>query len=328
MQVIPKSEHGSLDWLRERHRDADGQVLFGASDCPALMGASPYTKRTDLFINKLTEPVVQEFNPVFHKGNILEPVLLQEASAFLQRPIHTPNVIYREGRFSVSLDGVDNPYQPTVIVEAKTTSRYRIEFPEDLPEEWLWQGWCQQGVVSPHLNEPFRGLDEPIPVYFVVLDRDQRISCVKMPNNPKAYQTLQVQAEKLGKLIESGKPAPEDLDQFSAEQIAKIYTAEPTSIELTDDAMELVLELEVARSKKKEADDREKQARDALAQLLLQHENGLYQGQKIISWKQQKGRKSVDVTLMRNENPELVAQYEKEGAPFRVMRTHKIGETS
>ena len=159
MRVIPKPKHGSLEWLQARWRDEDGRCVFGASDIPALMGASPYKRRSELYAEKVRPPVEQEETAVFRRGNLLEPVLLQEAGNILGMEIVTPEVIYRHDRLSVSLDGVDQVERPNLVVEAKTTTRYSIHDSADLPQEWLWQGWAQQAVLR-------------VPVWFVVLDRD------------------------------------------------------------------------------------------------------------------------------------------------------------
>ena len=162
MQVIPKQKHGSKEWLLARWKDEQGRCVFGASDVPALMGVSPYKSRAALFADKTNEPVEQPSNAVFDRGNDLEPALIARASKQLGTNIITPEVIYRDGRLSISLDGVDNEQSPTVVVEAKTTTRYSIYESSDLPAEWLWQGWAQQAVLE-------------VPVWFVVLDRDLRI---------------------------------------------------------------------------------------------------------------------------------------------------------
>jgi predicted phage-related endonuclease len=321
MKRIPKPTHGSQEWLQLRHRDDLGRVVFGASDAPALMGASPYKTRADLFINKLEEPKPSPDLPEFRRGNILEPVLLQEAEHYVGLPIVTPQFVYQNDRFSVSLDGVDDPENPSLIVEAKTTTRYSIRESNDLPEEWLWQGWCQQGVLSPNLSKP-------LPVLFVVLDRDQRFNCVQMPNNPEAYEMLRNEAENFGKWVESGMPAPDEINNFTADQIAKLFKSTPTEVDLDDDGFQLLLDLQDLRAAQKQLEEQEKDIRKKIAQALLNNEIGTFNGKKVVSWKEQRGRKGVDLTLLRNEHPELVAQYEKEGAPFRVLRTHigKIGE--
>jgi len=310
MQIISKPKHGSEEWLKLRWRDENGNVLFGASDAPALMGASPYTSRAQLFVDKLHEPEVKPDNPAFRRGNILEPVLLQEASHILGTEIFTPQAMYREGRFIVSLDGIDNSLAPKIVVEAKTTNKYAIRSSNDLPIEWLWQGWAQQMVMK-------------LPVWFAVLDRDLKISFVEMPTNDTAIDTLVTEAEIFAEMVESGQPSPSDLNNFSADQIARIYEVTPTSIDIGDSGMEWVLQLETARSNKKVADEQEAQARDEIAKMLLGNEIAIYNGEKVLSWGQQEGRASLDIAKFKLENPELAARYEKQGNPYRVMRTHR-----
>jgi len=157
MKRTLKEKHGSKEWLLSRWRDEQGRCVFGASDVPVLMGASPYKTRGELFADKLNEPVVQPDSAVFRRGNLLEKPLLEAASEFLGVNIYTPEYVYREDRFSVSLDGVDSELAPSVVVEAKTTTRYSINDATDLPAEWLWQGWTQQAVLN-------------CPVWFSVLD--------------------------------------------------------------------------------------------------------------------------------------------------------------
>lgn len=309
MQVIPKAKHGSKEWLLSRWKDDDGRCVFGASDIPALMGASPYKTRGELFADKVNEPVVQEETAVFRRGNLLEKPLLEEASRMLGANIFTPDVIYRDGRLSISLDGVDNANQPSVVVEAKTSTRYSVYTSDDLPDEWLWQGWAQQAVLQ-------------VPVWFVVLDRDQRISVVELPNNPQAIDTIQLETSVFGGWVD-GDPMDEDINNFSAADIARIWKPTPTSIELPASAVDWAMQLEEARAMAKQAADLETKAKDALAQMMLGNEIGTVDGVQLVTWKQQAGRESLDTKQLRADHPELVAQYEKQGAPFRVMRVSK-----
>lgn len=308
MITIPKPKHGSEEWLQTRWKDQHGRCVFGASDVPVLMGASPYKTRAELFADKRNKPVVQAENAVFRRGNLLEAPLLQEASRILSTPIITPDVIYRDGRLSVSLDGVDNEQQPSLIVEAKTTTRYSVYDPTDLPDEWLWQGWAQQAVLD-------------VPVWFVVLDRDLRISVVQLPDNPVAIDALTQETEIFGSWVDGVDVLDEPIDQFTASDIARIWKPTPTAIDLPSDAAEWLAQLEEGRSLQKQGEELESKAKDALARLMLNHEIGMLNGQQVITWKQQAGRKSFDAKQFRDDNPDLYARYEREGTPFRVMKT-------
>jgi predicted phage-related endonuclease len=316
MKTIPKPIHGSADWLLARWRDEHDRVVFGASDAPALMNASPYKTRGDLFVDKLHRPAVQESNAVFHRGNVLEPALVSEAARVLGIEAVTPDLMYCSDRFRISLDGVNDEADPDVVIEAKTTTRYRIDGADDLPPEWLWQAWAQTAVTG-------------APVWFSVLDRDMKITVVEAPANAGAVDALLEEAEIFAALVEAGA-LPDALDDFSSEHIAAIAKPEPTRIELPADALALVEQLEMARGVKKSAEQEEKQARDALARLLGTNEVGTVAGHDVISWKQQKGRSRVDTRALLEAYPDLREQFTVTGEPIRVMRvlinTHKEGE--
>jgi len=309
--TIKKPKHGSMAWLKLRHRDAEGRVVFGASDAPALMNASPFKTRGDLFANKVSEPREEPSNPVFDRGNFLEPALITYASAQLGIKIATPKLMYQRGRFTVSPDGLDDPTNPSVCIEAKTTTRYSIQDTDDLmnARDYVWQGYALQYAIG-------------VPVIFVTLDRNQRLSVLSLPSNPAAISALKTEAEIFAEAIESGLPAEEDIEAFSADQITAIYKAQPTSVELPREALDYVLMLEDANRLSKEASAAASTAKDALARMLLGNEIGTLGGHKIISWKEQAGRKSFDAKKFAEDNPTLYDNYSSAGNPFRVMRIH------
>ena len=311
MERIPKPKHGSKEWLMERWRDDHGRCVFGASDIPALMNASPYKTRGELFADKLNEPVEQVESAIFRRGNLLEKPLLEAASDFLNHDIYTPDCMYRDGRLTVTLDGVDNSIQPEYIVEAKTTTRYSIYDQNDLPVEWLWQGWAHQAVL------------ECSTVWFSVLDRDLRISVVQLPKNESAIDALRLEAQIFGDWIDQRVLPDEELNNFSADDITRIYKVQPTSIELDVVVVDWLVALEDARAQSKQATEMETKAKDAIAQMLKGNEVGLVNGVQVVSWKQQAGKMSFDLTRFKSEQPELVKQYEKQSNPYRVMRTHR-----
>lgn len=306
MKLIPKPEHSSLAWLQQRQVDENGNAILGGSDAPALMEASPYKTRADLYHDKVTPPQVAEFNMAFHRGNLLERPLIEEASRVLKVDLHTPDVMYRDGRWNINSDAVDNATAPSINIECKTTTRYTVTTAHDLPEEWKWQGWAQMLVLD-------------VPVFFSVLDARQNLAVVELERNDYAIDQLIYEGERFCAAVDS-RDFLEFLDEMTAEQIASIVRPQPTATHLPPHALALVESLERARATKKEAEREEKEARDALAQLLLEHEVGLVDGTPVISWKEQAGKRSVDLAALRAEHPDLVARFEREGTPYRVMR--------
>lgn len=304
-RAVDKPAHGSIEWLALRWRDEQGRCRFGASEAPTVMGDSPYQSRGDLYAAKRVPPVIGEQTEAFRRGHLLEPVLLAEAGRLLGTEIIQPEQMFVDGRWIVTLDGADAP-QPSVIVEAKTTTRYSIRSAEDLPAEWLWQT-CVQGSVL--------GVDA---VYVVALDRDQRISLIEAPVSQAAWEMLCEEADLLGSAIDEERPLPPS--EFSAEQIAEIWKPQARAIELPRTAVAWIQSLDEARVAKRNAEKQEKEARDELARLLLDAETGTIDGSPVITWKQQQGATRLDTQRLREEHPDLVTQYESRGAAFRVMR--------
>jgi predicted phage-related endonuclease len=314
MRLIQKPEHGTLEWLVGRQKDENGKVLLGGSDAPALMGASQFKTRGDLYVDKITAPVVDtSFNMAFHRGNVVEPVLVAEASRILGISLLTPDLMYREGRWNINSDGVDNAESPTVNIECKTTTRYTVTDSDDLPIEWRWQGYAQMAVMN-------------VPVFFSVLDARQNLSVVELPRDNMMIDLLLQESEVFCDAVESNTGIMEYLDQFTADQIARLIDCNETSVELPSEAETWLTMLDEARYNKKEAEDAEREAKDALARLLLGNEIGLFRGKQVVTWKEQAGKTSIDLAGLRAAHPEIVAQYERAGSPYRVMRIVKKKE--
>jgi predicted phage-related endonuclease len=315
MQLIPKPAHGSIEWLKRRHRDDFGRCTFGASDAPALMNASPFMSRADLWHAKRSQPQVNETTAAMNVGNVLEPALIDELSRRLGVAMITPETMYREGRFTVTLDaiGVANG-APAVVGEVKTTRRHRIATLDDVPNEYLWQCWAQMSVVNR-------------PVFLIVLDRDLNITHHEIPRNDEAIETLSREAETLGNAIDMDDAdiASSMIDDLSAEQIAGSWKQTPITRELNDDEFAWVRDLADARDLKRQAEQIEKAARDHLARVMLDASIATRDGSTVMTWKEQAGRETVDLASLRRDHPKLVAAYTQQQQPTRVMRINTRG---
>lgn len=313
MKAIPKESHGSYEWKMQRWKDEQQRCLFGASDAPALMGASPYKTRGDLFYDKTTLPEEQEIqSDVFYRGNLLEPALIQHAVNELKTDFVTPEYVYRDGRWSISMDAVDHELQPFVGVECKTTTRYRIDTADDLPMEWRWQGYAQMLVLN-------------VPIFFSVLDSNQRVRLVELKRDQKALDLLQRESELFGDAVDRNDYTGE-IDQMTAEQIARIVPVQDEVIDLGGDAMTWVATLEEARQMKKQGETLEREAKDHLARMLQSATHGAINGVTVVSWKQQQGSPAFDLALFKEQHADLVAEYTRARNPFRVMRLHNKTE--
>jgi predicted phage-related endonuclease len=308
MNLIPKPPHGSEAWLKARWRDPWGNCTFGASDAPALMAASPYTSRSDLWLDKVDEPEVQPTNAVFERGNALEPALGTWAGQQLGKYLFTPEVMYHQDRFTISLDFVDDEKNPTLIVEAKTTTRYSVSSADDLPNEWLWQGHAQHLVVG-------------VPVYFAVLDRDMSLSLTEMPIYEDWLAALAEESEHFGKMVDNNEVEPAIIADMGVVQLSRLYPeSAPDSVTDIGPLADVVDELREVNATMKALEARQKDLKAELMRELGEYERGTVDGVEVVTWKTQKGREGLDTAALKAAHPDLYQQFLKRGAPFRVMR--------
>lgn len=311
VQLIPKPPHGSQQWLMMRHRDEFGRCTLGASDAPALMQASPFMSRGDLYHSKRTHPKVSETTAAMQVGNILEPALVAELGRRLGTEMITPNTMYRRDRFTVTLDAVapSTDDRPAVIGEVKTTRRHRISDITDVPSDYFWQCWAQMLV-----------LDRP--VWLIVLDRDMNISTHEIPRNEQALETLRTESRRFCEAVDFEKESELNylIDELDAEQIAQLVKPVEREIALSTEQYEWVKELADARDLKRQAETIEKAAKDHIARFMLDATIANYESRKVLSWKQQAGREGVDLAALKRDHPELVKLYTSQGEPSRVMR--------
>jgi len=315
MLIINKPLHGTYDWLKIRHRDGDGLCTLGGSEAPALMDSSAFMSQADLWYRKSTQPTISEPSAAMQVGNDLEPALVSVLSRRLDIPLVTPDIMYRSGRWTVTLDAVDaasasTQSEPVLIGEIKTTRKYSIRSLSDVPPEYLWQIYAQQYVT---------GAD----AWLCVLDRDLRISTIEIPRNKQAMQTLAEQAELFCASVDAQVQPDGLIDQMTADQIASLWRTQRRATDLPADAIDWVRDLEEARALKSQADTIEKAAKDHLARLLLDADEGRIDGHTVITWREQAGRESVDMKSLRSDHTDLVAQYTTQSSPVRVMRTVK-----
>lgn len=316
MEAILKPEHGSLDWLNIRHRDTEGRVTFGASETGALMGVSEYTTLADLCISKLQPPVEREPEPQMIKGLIFEAPLLAEAGRLLGLEVTTPNFMYRQGRFTATLDGLayqpDDYDTPQRIIEAKVTAAYTVATADDLPRSWVMQGHVQQWIMG-------------LPVTFVVFDKRQHINLVEMPFDEGLMDTILNVADIVGADLDTGAMPDYAYKQMTADQIQALYPVKESRSITADDALvNDVFDLETTRNQIKQLKEQESELVDAIARALGDADEITdAAGFTMLTWRQQKGRQSFDAKAFQLAHPDLFAQFLKEGAPFRVMRLGK-----
>lgn len=298
--TIPKATDRST-WLKDRH------PFFNASDMGVLYGVHPHRNLADVAIEKLSdEPPDKPATEAMDRGVRLEPVLLEWIGDVIGLRVEVPDVLYVQGRLMATLDGVfvgnDDEW-----VEAKTTAYH---WPEP-PEHVYWQV-VAQAAASGRTR-----------CHVVWLDASMRIQ--RSVITPAAEHVADVleRAARFMEFIDLGM-MPEGVE-LTAEHVARLYP-EPVAGQFADldtSGLEAVVLWEQTRQARLAAEKAEKDAKDAVANLLLDAEGARYDGRLVLTWKASKPSERPDWKALEADHPDLVAEYRRMVRGARTLRATK-----
>lgn len=314
--TYPKPKYLSKEWFDVR-RKQNGGFVFGASECPALMGVSPFETLVDLCVKKLVPPTANNSNDATRRGHILEPALIEHCRQEYGVDVWEPTVIFRRGRLVATLDGAQMEGDKCVrVFEAKTTMAYSLN--EGIPDTFFWQGQAQLDAT---------GADE---VVFVVLDRQMRIGFWEMKPDLTAIGELRAQAELIGQRLDSGEIATAQDIAFTYRQVENLFPFPSGEIELTPQQIDQVVLWSGLTEAAKEMQQKADAAKDVIANFMRDKDIGMVCGSPMLSYKEQSRRGGVDYEQLLKVHPELqeeAKQYRKPDSHFRVLRKLKQGDT-
>lgn len=307
-----KPKYLSPEWHDVR-RTQNGGFVFGASECPALMGASPFDTLADLCVKKLNPPKVRDDNDATRRGHILEPSLIAHAAHTYGVDIVVPENMFRHGRIVATLDGAFmQDGECRTVFEAKTTTAYALT--DGIPDTYFWQGQAQLDAT---------GADN---VIFVVLDRTMRIGFWEMQPDWQAIAELREQAERIGKRLDNGEiPTATDM-AFTHKQVEALFPKPVGSKELTGQMCDYVTLWSALQEQAKQLQHDADEVKDRLADFLRDAEVGTVGGIPVLSYKAQSRKGGVDYEAFFNKHPHLRKEAMENTKPdthFRVLRKLK-----
>lgn len=305
VEVVPDTP----GWEQERRSS------IGASELAAVLGLSPYATPLDVWKHK--NGVDRAFDPLLSfVGHASEPIMHQWVEkysgvtvklepAFMARSIEHPFIHASFDRWSAD---------PFITWQFKTAhQRTDHHWDEGIPTdirvqvqgEMLVAGTQRAAVVVWIGGREFRLFWEP---------RDERF----------IQEHLIPAARDLWERVQSGEPpAPTTFSEF-----AEMWPTESQPVEASETALEAVERRTVLLS---DIQSQEAEA-DALKKVIAEYmltagaDTLTYDGQKLLTFKKQKGRTSFDKTALELDHPDIVAAYTRQGADFMVMRRSKPKE--
>lgn len=313
--TFAKPKYLSKEWFDVR-RTQNGGFVFGASECPALMGVSPFDTLIDLCVKKLNPPTQNNNNDATRRGHILEPALIEHCRQEYGVAVEEPTVMFRHGRLVATLDGAQMQDGKCVrVFEAKTTTAYALN--EGIPDTYFWQGQAQLDAT---------GADE---VVFVVLDRQMRIGFWEMKPDLTAIGELRAQAEIIGRRLDNNEIATAEDIAFTYRQVEALFPNPSGTVELTAKQVDDVVLWSALTEAAKDAQQKADACKDTIANFMRNADIGTVGGLPLLSYKEQSRRGGVDYEQLLKVHPELqeeAKQYRKPDSHFRVLRKLKQGD--
>lgn len=298
MKKVPKPAD-RMEWKRTRH------PYVGASDASCLYGANPWKSLADLCVEKMQDdPDPDLTSEAIDRGHRLEPFLLQWWGDKHGLEVITPDELFVCGRLMATLDGIPVGTEDDWI-EAKTTNQRWSEVPEHVHHQVV-----AQAAASGKKR-----------CFVVALDADMKFKEWEIEPTEEEVGDLLNRVEKFWNYLDLGMTPPEA--EFTAEHIVKIHpTHTPESfVDLDEDGFQLIVEWEQLRQARLAAEDAEKQAKDAVARLIAEHEGARFDGHVIATFKAQR-RTSFDTKGFKADHPDLASSYERPSS-VRVLRAMK-----
>ena len=294
-------------WLEERRKS------IGASEVAAVMGLSPFNTALDIYKSK--SGIDKHFDPLLaFVGHASEPIMHEWVEKFSGVPVKLePAFMARSVAFPflhASFDRVSN--DPFVTWQFKTASAWTgHKWDEGIPTdirvqvqaEMLVAGTSRAAVVVWIGGREFRLFWEP---------RDDRFI------NEHLIPTV---TEFWGR-VEAHEPPPPS----TVAEIAEAYPSEAIEVELSDEAFDVLERITVLNSDIQAQEAERDALKVALAGYVETADTLFHGGQKVATWKSQKGRAGFDQKRFREDHPELAAEYVTQGAPFKVLRAIKPKE--
>ena len=289
------------EWLAER------RTGIGGSDVAAIMGVSPWTSPLQVYLEKRGELPPQPDNDAMMFGRLLEPIVRQVYADRTGHSVTVPGRAVRSARYPWLLANFDGLTDHPRVYEGKT-ARHRDGWGEpgsgDIPLGYLLQVQHYMIVSTLSVTD------------VAVLFGGSQFECYTVEADRELQDMIVDETHAFWQRVQRGEQ-PKARDMADARLLYPRGVARPVvaSSEVRDEVMRLAqIGAEIARLKS-EADV--VQTRVCLA---MGAHDGLLDaatGRTIATWKDAKGRSTIDAEALRAAHPDIAMQFTKTGEPSR-----------
>lgn len=294
------------EWEQERRNS------IGASETAAILGLSKWSTPLAVYLSKMGKP--SDFDPeLSYVTHALEPVVKGWVErfhpewgtvepGFMARSTEHPHL---HGSFDFILVRPDGYREPLQVKTGHQNAK--SSWDNGVPTEYLIQeqqeiyvfGSQSARLVVMHGGRTFDWYD---------IQRDEEFIQEHLIPKTKEFWEKHVLAE----------VAPEPT---TISEVAEVYPSQAgTVIEGSETVADAVSKREVLLSDAKALTEEADLLTLAIAQYMGEAETLTINGQPVVTYKTQAGRKNADIKLLESEYPEVAAAVIKQGNPFKVMR--------
>lgn len=270
-------------------------------------------------------------NPILRIGRNVEEAIVLEYEYLTGRKVlrvKDKMFLHPEHDFLFAdLDGIILPAggDGYGVLEAKSTLSYVYnEWKEKLPSYYFRQGMGELSVMSDlsYFKGVFPDTDKYMQcdyVDFATLILDKRQVEILRLNRDGEFIELQNKELELwwNEYVVMNVPPPE-----TAAEWAKADPMEESYMEATPEGFKSYQELLNVQKEMKNLKEKEQELKDALIEEVQDNEALIYNGETIITYKQQE-KSSIDGEKLKAEQPEIYEKYAKT-SKFRVLRPMKV----
>lgn len=290
-------------WLKLR------TMGIGGSDAGTIVGDNPWKSPYALWLEKTGQLVPDDISgtdPVYW-GTTLEDIVARE---FTKR---TGKRVRRCG----TMQSNDVPWMLANVdrlvigekagLECKTTNAFNIKAWQDdgLPNAYYWQ--CQHYMLVTGLTT----------WYIAVLIGGQHYDYKCILRNDDDIDYLAQKEEEFWDMVQTMTPPPIDGSRSTTEAIQDQYPGGQTEpVELPQEAAEALALIDNAKAERKRLDDIIMTQENVIKCLMGDDEIATI-GDRKVTWKNQKGRITVDTKKLKKEFPDVYEACMKQGKPTR-----------
>jgi len=304
MDTSYNSEIPTQEWVQER------QNYIGGSDVAAILGESNYTTPLQLWMRKkgLVEP--DPSNPVADFGNIFEPVMdsyFQDITGLKTRRVNKPFVHEEHDFLRANVDrqilnnGVD--VDGTGVLELKTTTSHRLKSLDyQYPKSWDLQLQWYLGLTGYSYGYIFIYTRDQCEFYEPILEKKDPELIDEMQRRVIDWWNTH--------MVQGKRPDPQNEEDML---ILWPNSSDGKVVEASESAQKHYQQLKVVREQKADLKEQETELKNLLKEELGDGERLVYSGETLVSWKSY-SRQRLDSTTLREEKPEVYANYQTESS--------------